>query len=557
MAILRANILRHMKSTTPILAWIAIGTMAVGCSSAQKMAKMAESVTVTSNPSPLVAKAGAVNTELQVNYPSGYFPSKAMLTVTPVLVYDGGEVAAKQIVYQGDKVKDNYKEVSSKGQTTKERVHFNYVKGMEDSHLELRAVASANGKTFAMPTKKVVDGVNTTYMLVDDSGFINYKKDNYQEIVKQTEEGQILYKVNSSDVSKNQLSSKSVKDFQEALDEIKKNERKTLKGTEVVAYASPEGGESFNAKLSDKRSQSADKAWEQITKGKDVADPTVKSIGQDWEGFQELVAKSDIQDKDLILRVLNMYSDPAVRENEIRNMSQVYSSLKTKILPELRRARFIANVEYKNYTSDELLKLVDENSDVLDEEALLRAATLVDSKKKIDLYQKAVDKYGSERAQFNLGVANLEAGNIGAAKNAFDKVATKDAELTNALGVVAMHEGEFDKAIELFNDAETPEATANKGIIEIIRGDYASAARDLKDAPGCCYNKTLAYILNGEIDTAEKSAQCKSPRVAYLKAIIAARKGDSEGVKTNLQRASKDKSLAKRAETDIEFARYR
>jgi len=547
-----------MNYASRILCGAALISMAAGCASASKMAKMAENVKVTSDPDPLTVVAGQVKSDLSVSYPSGYFHPKALLSVTPVLVYDGGEAQGKTIVYQGDKVKDNYKAVSSKGQTLRERLSFPYEKGMEKSHLELRGTATLNGKSYAMPTKRVVEGCNTTETLVDDSGFISYKKDNYQEIVKQTEEGQILYRVNSSDVNSKQLQSQSVKDFQAALDEIKKNERKTLTGTEVVAYASPEGGEAFNEKLSQKRSETADKAWEKITKGKDVADPTVKSIGQDWEGFQELVSKSDIQDKDLILRVLSMYSDPAVRESEIRNMSEVYSSLKTKILPELRRARFIANVEYKNYTSDELLKLVDENSDVLDEEALLRAATLVtDPQKKIDLYQKAIDRYGSDRARFNLGVANLEAGNIGAAKKAFEKVQTKDESLTNALGVVAMQEGDFKEAVRLFNDADTDEAMANKGVIEIMQGDYASAARDLKNAPGCCYNRTLAYILNGDLDTAEKSAMCKSPRVAYLKAIIAARKGDSEGVSKNLERARKDKALSQRADNDIEFARYR
>ena len=218
---------------------------------------------------------------------------------------------------------------------------------MEQSHLELRGVAKYKGKSITLPTKKVADGVNTTYMLLDAAGLVPLKADGYEAILKQTAEGQILYKVNSADVRNSELKGRSIQNFQNALDEIKNNERKTLVGTEVVAYASPEGGEKLNRKLSDNRSKSADKAWTKVVKGKEVTDPEVRSIGQDWEGFQELVQNSDIRDKDLILRVLSMYSDPAVRESEIKNMSSIYTELKNDVLPELRRARFIANVEFK------------------------------------------------------------------------------------------------------------------------------------------------------------------------------------------------------------------
>ncbi len=388
--------------------------------------------------------AGSIDATVTATYPDGYFHPKAVLEVTPVLVYDGGEAQAKAITYQGEKVKDNYKTVSSKGQTVRENIHFDYVEGMEQASLELRGKVKYNGKVYNVPARKIADGTNTTYMLAHGNAAVPYKADNYQEILKQTEEGQILYGLNSSDVANKQLKSQSIKDFQDALDEIKSNERKTLTGTEVIAYASPEGGEKLNAKLSEKRSQTADKAFGKVTKGKDVAETTVQSKGQDWEGFQELVSKSDIQDKDLILRVLNMYSDPAVREREIKNLSEVYTSLKKGVLPELRRARFIANVEYKNYTPEELVSLVDENVDVLDEEALLRAATLVkDSGKKESLYKKAVDKYGSDRAQFNLGVTYLNEGKLDDAEKAFKAVKTQDDELENALGAVA-----FEKDVE-------------------------------------------------------------------------------------------------------------
>ena len=350
-----------MKKAFKLLAVAAVGLAAVACSSAQKMADLAENVLVKCDPTVLECIGGSIDPTVTVTYPANYFHPKAILEVTPVIVYDGGEAKMSPLMFQGEKVKDNYTVVPKAGGQVSRKLHFDYVEGMEQCHLELRGVAKYKNKSYKLPTKKVADGLNTTYMLVKAGGQVPLKADGYEAIIKQTAEGQIMYKVNSADVRSTELKGQSIKNFQKALDEIKANERKTLTGTEIVAYASPEGGQSLNAKLSDKRSKSADKAWDKVMKGKDVADPEVKSIGQDWEGFQELVQNSNIEDKDLILRVLSMYSDPAVRESEIKNMSSVYTELKSDILPELRRARFIANVEYKNYTAEELLQLVDDN----------------------------------------------------------------------------------------------------------------------------------------------------------------------------------------------------
>ena len=542
-----------------LLAAVLMGISAVACSSYEKMVKMAENVKVTCDPEVLEVIADNIDADLTVTYPADYFHPKAILEVTPVLVYEGGEAAMQPFIYQGEKVKDNYKAVSSAGQTVREHVHFDYVEGMEKAVLELRAVARYKAKSAKLPTRKVADGCNTTYKMVDAKGYLPYKTDNYQEVITQTAEGQIKYAVNSADVNNKELKSQSIKDFQAALDEIKANERKTLTGTEVVAYASPEGGKDLNAKLSDKRSKSGEKAFGQVTKGKEVGDTDVKSVGQDWEGFQELVSKSNIEDKDLILRVLSMYSDPAVRESEIKNMSEVYTSLKSTVLPELRRARFIANVEYQNYTSEELLKLVDDNIDVLDEEALLRAASLVrDNDKKADLYQKAADKFGSDRARFNKGVALLAAGKVAAAETAFNQVQTKDGELENALGVIALQKGDYQEAARRFAKAGTDEAKWNMGLYDVLSGNYEKAAQELADTKGCCFNRSLAYILADRLNDAEKSLMCQDARANYLRAIIAARKGDATGVQTNLAKVrSADAELAARAEKDIEFAQYR
>lgn len=548
-----------MRKDIKSLAAAILGLAVVGCASPSKMAEMAESVTVTCDPSPLEVVAGKIDATVSVTYPADYFHPKAILEVTPVLVYEGGEAAMAPFMYQGEKVKDNYTTVSKDGQTVTEKVHFDYVPGMEKSYLELRGVVKYKKKSVDLPVKKVADGANTTYMLVNaggKAGCVPFKADNYQEIIPQTAEGQILYTINSANVRSKELKSESIKNFQAALDEIKANERKTLKGTEVVAYASPDGGEKLNSKLSDKRSASADKAWDKVMKGKDVADPEVKSIGQDWEGFQELVAKSDIEDKDLILRVLSMYSDPAVRESEIKNISEVYTVLKKEVLPELRRARFIANVEYQNYTSEELLKLVDENIDVLDEEALLRSASLVkDAAAKTAIYKKAVEKYSSDRAQFNLGVVCLNEGKLADAEKAFGKVSTKDADLQNAKGVIALRKGNLADAEKAFAAAGTQSAKENLAVVDILKGNYAKAAAALKGTNS--FNEALANVLVGKTAEAAAALKCECPRSQYLRAVIAARQGKSADVKAYIEKASKCPELAARAAKDIEFAQYK
>ena len=545
-----------MKKTLRILAAVVIAITAAACSSAEKMAELAENVKVVCVPSVLEVVNGNIDATITVTYPEKYFHPKAILAVTPVLVYEGGEQAMQPLMYQGEKVKDNYKVVPSAGGVVTERVHFTYVPGMEKSYLELRGVASYKTKAVNLPSRKVADGCNTTYMLVKDFGNIGYKADNYQDIIPQTAEGQILYTINSADVRAAQLRGQSIKDFQDALDEINANSRKTLKGTEIVAYASPDGGEALNDKLSDKRAGTAEKAWDKVVKGHEASDPLVKSVGEDWEGFKELVSESNIQDKDLILRVLSMYSDPAVRESEIKNMSEIYTELKSGVLPELRRARFIANVEYQNYTADELKTLVDRNIDVLDEEALLRVASLVDTDKKLDIYKKAVDKYGSDRAQFNLGVAYLELGKDDLAEQAFNKVKAADADLQNAKGIIALRKGDYDAAYRAFTAAGDANGKANQGIVDILTGNYAKAATELADAKGCCNNTVLAYILTNQLDKAAAAVHCNDPRVHYLKAVIAARQGKADEVKAELEKAYANDALKARAAKDVEFAGF-
>ena len=531
------------------------GLAAAACSSPEKMAEMAENVTVKCEPAVLEVVGGSIDATVAVTYPEDYFHPKAILEVTPVIVYEGGEVAMQPFVFQGEKVEDNYEVVPSAGATVTKKVHFEYVPGMESCYLELRGVVKHKSKSVDMPSKKVADGANTTYMLVDKSGSLDLKADNYQEVIKQTAEGQILYQISSSNVRNSQLKSQSIKDYQAALNEILANERKTIVSTDIVAYASPDGKEDQNAKLSDNRSKSAEKAYGKVTKKIAVDAPVnVTSIAEDWEGFQELVAASDLADKELIIRVLSMYSDPAVREKEIKNMSAVYSTLAKEVLPELRRARFIANVEYQNFTNEELLALIEENIDVLDETALLRAATLVkNNEQKVDLYKKAAEKFNSNAAQYNLAVTYIKMKDLKNAEAALN-ACEKDADYYNAMGVIALRNDNLDAASEYFALSGNATSVKNAAVIDILDGEYEAAAAKLAGSTEC--NAALAQILVGNYAAAEKMT-CKCPKSYYVRAVAAARQGNAEGVKTNLEKASKNEKLAARAAKDVEFAQYR
>ena len=544
-----------MKKGIKFLSAAILGIAAVACSSPEKMAEMAENVTVKCNPAVLEVVAGEIDATVSVTYPEDYFHPKAILEVTPVIVYEGGEVKMEPYMFQGEKVQDNYQVVPSAGTTVTKKVHFAYAPGMEKCYLELRGTVKYKAKSIDLPTKKVADGANTTYMLVCQKGKLDLKADNYQEIIKQTAEGQVLYTINNATVRNSQLKSQSIKDFQAALEEIKANERKTITSTDVVAYASPDGDVALNEKLSNNRSKSAEKAFGKVTKKNPVDAPVnVKSIGEDWEGFQSLVAGSDLEDKDLIIRVLSMYSDPAVREKEIKNMSAVYKTLAKEVLPELRRARFIANVEYQNYTNEELLSLIEENIDVLDETALLRAATLVkENDQKVAIYKKAVEKYNSANGQYNLAVTYLKMDKVNDAKAALGKCA-QDSDWNNAMGVIALREGKKDEAAKYFKAAGSETAKENLAVVDVLNGKYADAAAKLAGKDG--YNAALVALLNG--NTAPAAAlKCDCPNAAYLRAVAAARQGKADAVKANIEKASKCEKLAERAAKDIEFAQYR
>ena len=548
-----------MKKIFQIIGLFALVAVAASCSKSRaEQMKLAENVKVACNPEVLTLVGDKIPAEVTVTYPAEYFYPKATLEVTPVLVYEGGEIAGKTYTYQGEKVTENNKVVAYKqGGSVKESLSFDYVPGVEKSYLELRSVAYFKGKPIEIPAIKVADGCNVTQNLVNKEGYYSFKKDAYQAVIHEKAEGQIMYDYNSAEVKKSELRSESVKELQAALQEIANDARYTVKGTKIVAYASPEGGQKYNAKLSDKRAASADKAWSKVTDGFKADNVEIQSMGQDWEGFQEAIQNSKIEDKDLILRVLSMYSDPAVRESEIRNMSQVYTEIDKNVFPELRRARFITEADYQNFSDAELEELSRKAVDVLDEEGLLRVAANSDkADRKAEIYKLAVSKFGSDRARFNLAVLALNDGSQDKAAGYLDDIKEADGDVTNALGVCELRNGNLDKAAALFKKAGTADSKANLGVIDILKGNYATAAEELAGSKG--YNRALAFVLDGKLDNAAKALTCSCPKSNYIRAIIAARKGNSADVTKYLGLvADKSSALKTRSEKDVEFANYR
>ena len=549
-----------MKNITRILLLCATVVVAAACgkSRAEQM-KLAEKVQIDCTPEVLALVGDKIPVSLAVTYPDGYFHPKATMEVTPVLVYSSGEEQkGPTYTYQGEKVMDNYKVVSKTGGTVREQFAFDYEEGVERAHLELRGVAYYNGKAIAIPAVKVADGTIVTQLLASTHGEYSYKKDDYQAVLHEQTEGQVMYDYNSAAIKGSELRSQSIKELQAALAQIEADPRYTITGTSVVAYASPEGGQEYNAKLSDNRAASAEKAWSKVTGDKNAPDNLeVRSIGQDWEGFREAIEKSDIEDKDLILRVLSMYSDPAVRESEIKNMSKVYTEINKSVFPELRRARFITEMDYQNFSDEELVEMSRQAVDVLDEEGLLRVASITDdAARKAELYNKAVDKFGSDRARFNLAAMALDDQRPDAAAKQLDGIKVQDADVQNARGVVELQRGDRKAAADWFRKAGTPEAKANLGLLQLLDGNYDAAAKQLEGTDGL--NGAIASLLAGRLDEAEARVTCKCGRAEYVRAIIAARKGDAAGVKSHLANVeAKDKRLFEQSKTDVEFAKFR
>ena len=547
------------KTLLRYLGIAALGIMLMACNNPKDMVKYADDVEKSCNPQILEVVADKIDVTYTLKFPEGYFHPKAMLEITPVLVYEGGEVAAPALKLQGEKVLDNYNVIPVAGDEIQHKLQFDYVDGMAKSHLELRGAVLYKDDVWNLPVAyKIADGANITYKWVELNGEPVLMPDDYQKIIKEAEEVNIMYAKNSAQVRARELTKGEIKAFQDFLKNLPADQRRVVTGTDIVAYASPEGPIDFNEKLSENRMKSAEKAFQTLTRKIETEGPlNLLTKGEDWAGFQELVSKSNMPDKELILRVLSMYSDPMVREREIRNMSAVFKTLEEKILPELRRARLIANIEFTNYSDEELKELASTNMDALNEEALLYAASLVqDNDTKIALYKKAAEKYGSSRGQNNLAVAYLNGNKVNEAASALAKCDVSNPVVANNLGVIEMRKGNYGKAYEFFAKSGCPAAKVNQGALDILNGKYKDALAKLDGQKHM--NAALAQLLNGNLDKAEDAlSECTCMKTTYVKAVIAARRGQTSKVNELMEKINKVPALAAKAAKDIEFAKYR
>ncbi len=521
-------------------------------------------------PTPLEAVGGEVPATINITFPEKYMKKKANIDVTPVLMYEGGEATSTPSSFQGEKVLGNGTMVPYKtGGSYTMRANFPYVDAMQKSDLYLRLYATLGKKKVVLPEVKVGYGVVATSDLLHNTiGSVNpaLAPDAYQRIIKQKQEAQIKYLVNQANVRASELNSTSIKDFVKILKEINDNqETLQLQNVEVSAYASPEGRYDYNAQLAEKR-QNTSSAYvaQQLKKNRLKADVDTKFTAEDWEGFQQLVGESNIQDKDVILRVLSMYQDPAERETQIRNMSVVYDELAKGILPELRRARLIANYNVIGRSDEQIQEQFQADARELSvEEVLYGAALQNDAAQKKTWYEKAAQLFPSDARAYN-NLANLAYtnGDLASAANYLAKaksINANSAEVATNEALLALAKGQTAEAEALLaKGAGANSYSEVLGNLNLAKGNYAAAAANLAGVKS--NSALLAQILNKDYAAATTTlAGIKNADAytAYLGAILAARRGDAKSLTSNLQTAiQKNPSLAQRAARDLEFAQY-
>ena len=560
-----------MRSFKNFTLFIAAALVIAGCGGPAKMAENANLVGYDITPDPLEVHGGKVKVAADITYPEKYFHKKAVVTGTPYLAYEGGETELKSETVQGESVDDNYQVISNaSGGTVHYEDEVDYAPEMMRSELFFRGKAAVGDNEVELPPVKIADGIITTPLLANTSGKAISFNDNFKQIVPVEYVADIHYIINRYDVRGSELKQEDITGMKDFLASANADERQTMKGIEVSAYASPDGEVDLNTKLSGNREGSAtrflkkDLSKAKIEVPEDEEFFKLMSTPEDWEGFKKLMEESDIQDKDLILRVLSMYSDPVVREKEIRNISEAFEEIKEDILPQLRRSVFTVTVEKVGWSDDEMKQWVTDNMDTLVLEELLYAATLFeDNETKLALYGKAWEKYPKcIRAANNLGVTKLALDDVAGAKEAFEAAkALKDHNIVkNNLGVVALREGDMEAAGNLFTSAmgAGDEVNQNLAAIKIKEGDYEAAKSYLGATE--CFNNALVILLSGQpshaIEMLRKLDECA--KTNYLIAVAAARDSDTE-IMYNALRASvalAPEKVKEHAKKDVEFAAY-
>ena len=537
-------------------------------SSCSKLGKLgAENFNVT--PTPLEAVGGQVPATINGTFPTKYMKKKATVTVIPVLKYEGGEAVGQSATFQGEKVEGNGTTINYKvGGTYTMKTNFTYDDAMLSSDLYARFEAKKGKKTVKIPEVKIGYGVVATSQLLSRCAITPATApDAWQRIIAHKQEESIKFLINVATLRTSELQKVGIKDLVAVLKEINDDkESRALQGIEVSAYASPDGRYSFNEQLAEKRQNvSADYMKKELKKIKMQAEVDTKFTAEDWEGFQQLVSQSNLQDKDVILRVLSMYQDPEEREQQISNMSEVYTDIKEGILPELRRARLIVNYDVIGRSDEQILAQYKQDPSKLSVEELVYGANklVTDENTKKDWYNTLTKQYPSDyRAVNNLAQLAIANGDLATAKQYLEKARSINksaSEVNTNLGLMAIKSGDVNAA-ETYLAAGSGANTFNEvmGALNIAKGNYTQAAANMKGATSNA--AALAQILAKDYSSAKNTLNAikkSDATTSYLKAILAARTGDANALATNLKSAiQQDATLATRAAKDLEFANY-
>jgi len=551
----------NKKYLVPFLVLAAILTFS-SCSS--KLKPLASEY-IKAEPQPLEAIGGKVPVTISATFPAKWFNKKAVVTVTPVLRYEGGEAWGTAYTYQGESVKGNNQVISLKdGANVTMKSNFTYKPEMKKSDLYLTFEAKIKNKTVKLPEIKIGEGVIATSELANAAtANAALAADKFQRIIKEAHNANIMFLIQQAELRSKELKKDELSEWKNTVKnaEVAPNQNVAV---EIQAYASPDGGVKLNTGLSEKREKNTSNYLAKEFKKMDIKTPVdAHYTAQDWDGFQELVSKSNIQDKDLVLRVLSMYQDPEQREKEIKNISAVFSKLADEILPQLRRSRLTANVEIIGKSDEEISKLAKEDPSKLSVEESLYAATLTnDNAEKTAIYNKATELYPNDyRTWNNAGMMAFRNGDLSKAEEFFNKANSiqNNPEANMNLGLIALTKGDQAKAQQLFGSASgVNELSEALGVLYLEQGEYEKAANSFGSVK--TNNAALAQILTKDYSKAAQTLNAvanPSAITSYLKAIVAARTNDASGVISNLKSAiSADKSLAKEALNDLEFAKY-
>jgi tetratricopeptide (TPR) repeat protein len=549
------------KTFLPFLAMAAIFALA-SCSG--KLKPLSEQY-IKADPQPLEAVGGQVPVTISVTYPAKWFNKNAVVTITPVLRYASGETWGTAYTYQGEKVKANNQSIPySAGGNVTLKSTFKYKPEMKKSELYLTFDAKIKNKTVKLPDIKIADGVVATSALADaGTATPAIGPDKFQRIIKEAYDANILFLIQQAELRSKELNKAEIKDWQDVVENAYEAPNQNV-AVEISAYASPDGGVKLNDALAGKRETNTSKYLAKELKKRKIDVPVdAHYTAQDWAGFQELVSKSNLQDKDLVLRVLSMYKDPEEREREIKNISSVFKALADEILPQLRRSRLIANIEIIGKSDEEISSLARSNAGALTIEELLYAATLTkNATDKEAIYSKATQLFPNDyRTWNNLGTQRFAAGDLAKAEELFNKAngVKSNSESNVNLGLIALTKGDISKAQQLIGGASNvPELGEALGVLYLEQGEYAKAVSSFGATKS--NNAALAQILTKDYSKASQTLNAiASPDAItdYLKAVVAARTNDTSSVISNLKAAiAKKPALAKEAGLDLEFAKY-